>query len=91
MDDAPEPACGGDPASEAESSDLAAAALEALGRLPDLYREAVALRIIEGLGCAEIAAILGCPEGTVKSRVHNGLEMLRKVLVPREPRGDSIA
>ncbi len=91
MDDGSEPVYMGDPACEAERSDLAASAFGALGRLPDLYREAVALRIIEGLGCAEIASILGCPEGTVKSRVHNGLELLRKALTRREPAGDSTA
>ena len=51
--------------------------LESLG--PDLA-EPVALRDILGLPYAEIATLLGQPEGTVKSRIHDGRRRLRELL-----------
>jgi RNA polymerase sigma-70 factor, ECF subfamily len=44
-----------------------------LARLPEPQRSVVILRYYHGLGEAETAEILGCPEGTVKSRLHNAL------------------
>lgn len=51
-----------------------------VGALPDRYRAAVVLRHVEGLGYAEIAGVLGQPEGTVKANVHRGLALLRRAL-----------
>jgi RNA polymerase sigma-70 factor (ECF subfamily) len=53
---------------------------EALGKLPEDYRMAVVLRDIEGYSYAEIAAMLDCSQGTVKSRLYRAREMLRKML-----------
>jgi RNA polymerase sigma-70 factor, ECF subfamily len=55
-------------------------ALECLERLPDLYREAVSLRYVEGLTPREIAAIVGESETTVSVRVHRGLKKMREML-----------
>jgi RNA polymerase sigma-70 factor (ECF subfamily) len=55
-------------------------ALEALKELPDLYREAVSLRYIEGLSPSEIADILDESENVVSVRVHRGLKKLRDIL-----------
>jgi len=52
----------------------------ALTRLPLKYQEAIALRYFEEKTVAEVAEILGKPEGTVKSLVSRGLESLRAVL-----------
>lgn len=41
-----------------------------MGRLPDQSRTVLALCYLEGLPIAEIARVLGIPEGTVKSRLH---------------------
>ncbi len=49
---------------------------EALDSMPAQYREALILRVIENLSYREIAELLGCPLGTVKSRLHNGLVKL---------------
>jgi hypothetical protein len=46
-------------------------------QLPDAQREAVALRHIGGLPIAEVATLLGCPQGTAKSHVSRGLRQLR--------------
>jgi RNA polymerase sigma-70 factor, ECF subfamily len=55
---------------------------EALERLPLAYRSALILRDIEGWSYEEIAAALGCAEGTVKSRIGRGREKLREALEP---------
>src|SRR5688572_11362742 len=53
----------------------------AIDALPQEYREAVVLSDIHDLRYAEIANILGVPEGTVKSRLFRGRRILQKKLV----------
>ncbi len=53
---------------------------EAIGSLPAKYREAVILRDIEAMSYEQIAQIVGCPVGTVKSRVNRGRLQLQKRL-----------
>ncbi|MEP6692401.1 MAG: sigma-70 family RNA polymerase sigma factor [Gemmatimonadaceae bacterium] len=52
----------------------------AIDALPRDYRTAVMLSDMQGLRYAEIAEILGIPEGTVKSRLFRGRRMLQKKL-----------
>ena len=47
---------------------------EAIDGLSDAHRQCFILRYQEELSVAEIAAIAGCPEGTVKSRLHFALQ-----------------
>jgi RNA polymerase sigma-70 factor (ECF subfamily) len=53
----------------------------AIDELPDDYRSAVVLSDVQGLRYAEIAEILGIPEGTVKSRLFRGRRILQKKLI----------
>ncbi|MGQ0712777.1 MAG: sigma-70 family RNA polymerase sigma factor [Gemmatimonadaceae bacterium] len=53
----------------------------AIDALPEDYRTAVVLSDVQGLRYAEIAEILGIPEGTVKSRLFRGRRILQKKLV----------
>ena len=55
---------------------------EALPRLPEVFREAVLLRDVEGWSYREIAEMLGVGEGTVKSRAHRGRKRLKELLAP---------
>ncbi len=55
-------------------------ALRLCGELPPLQRAAVVLRFYEDRTFAEIAQILGCPEGTARSHVHRALLSLRAKL-----------
>jgi RNA polymerase sigma-70 factor (ECF subfamily) len=52
--------------------------VRALQDLPVVYREVVVLRALQELSYREIAAIVGCPESTARSRMDYGLDSLRK-------------
>ena len=54
--------------------------LDEVARLPDRYREVVALRFFAGLSENETAEALSCPRGTAKSRLSRALDMLRAAL-----------
>jgi RNA polymerase sigma-70 factor (ECF subfamily) len=58
-----------------------------LAALPAPQREAVVLRYCQDLSEDEVAAILGCPRGTVKSRLHHAMKKL--VSLVREPERSS--
>lgn len=68
---------------EAEASlERCAQVRAAVLELPPHMREVVVLREYEGMAYAEIAAVVGCSEGTVKSRLARAREVLRKRLSP---------
>ena len=46
--------------------------------LPETHREVLLLRFVDGLSLNEIAMALEIPLGTVKSRLHNALDALRR-------------
>lgn len=52
------------------------AVLAALRDLPEKYQTVIALRFFEGRSVAEIAQVMGRPQGTVKSLLHRGLKRL---------------
>jgi RNA polymerase sigma-70 factor (ECF subfamily) len=76
------PAVGAAPSPEGAvlAAEQRAALLGALGGLRDEERLAVACRYLLELDEAETAAVLGCPRGTVKSRVSRALGRLRGAL-----------
>jgi len=49
-----------------------------LARLPETHREVLWLRFSDDMSLKDIAVALDIPLGTVKSRLHNGLEMVRQ-------------
>jgi RNA polymerase sigma factor (sigma-70 family) len=59
----------------------------ALARLPAVQRLAVVLRHVVDLPTAEVAEVLGCPEGTAKSHISRGLQRLRAMLAATAGRG----
>jgi RNA polymerase sigma-70 factor (ECF subfamily) len=52
---------------------------QCLERLPDKHRQVILLRFFEDASLPDMAAVLGCSVGTVKSRLHHALEKLRKM------------
>lgn len=68
------------PDEAAEFSVMEAAVRRAISSLPESQRTAVTLRYHTGLDLTEIAEVLGCPLGTVKSRIHHALRQLNHIL-----------
>src|ERR671938_50086 len=60
--------------------DLARSVERAMALLPDEQRTAIVLKEYHGLTFQEIAELLGCPLSTVKTRLYQGLTVLRKQL-----------
>jgi len=70
------------PEREALASELEATIHEAMGALPSDLREAITLREIEGLSYEDIAAVMDCPIGTVRSRIFRAREAIDAKLEP---------
>ena len=51
----------------------------AFAKLPDTQRSAVLLVALEGMRYGEVAAVLGVPVGTIRSRLSRGREALRRL------------
>jgi RNA polymerase sigma-70 factor (sigma-E family) len=79
----PEEACGED---AAERHALGLMIRAALSRLPRQQRAVLVLRYLADLPEAEVAGILGCSAGTVKTHAHRGLRALRDQLAGELPR-----
>src|SRR4029453_4873501 len=60
--------------------DLTALVERAMARLPEEQRTAIVLKEYHGLTFQEIADVVGCPLSTVKTRVYQGLTVLRREL-----------
>lgn len=54
--------------------------IAAIGALPEEYRTAAALYFMDEFSYQEIAEIIDCPVGTVRSRLHRGRKLLQKAL-----------
>lgn len=63
-----------------EKDDLGRRVKKAVMSLPQDYRAVLILKHYQGLSYNEISEILGCPLGTVKSRMHYALIELKKAL-----------
>ncbi len=64
------------------SDELEATLFRVVEKLPDDLRMAITLREIEGLSYEEIASVMGCPVGTVRSRIFRAREAIDKVIQP---------
>ena len=60
--------------------DLSRAVERAMARLPEEQRTAIVLKEYHGLTFQEIADLVGCPLSTVKTRLYQGLAVLRREL-----------
>jgi RNA polymerase sigma-70 factor, ECF subfamily len=55
-------------------------ALDLVATLPDVYREVLILRFVDGLGPREISALVEESENVVSVRIHRGLKQLRDLM-----------
>lgn len=69
------------PEEVAESGEIRGVVNVAIQRLSDEHKAVIILRDINGMSYDEIAEILKCSVGTVKSRISRGREQLRKILL----------
>jgi RNA polymerase sigma-70 factor, ECF subfamily len=71
--------CKGSPSDAAEDKERARVLRECLGQLPEKQRQVVYLRFYVEDSLDGIAAALGCPVGTVKSRLFKALDRLTRM------------
>lgn len=64
------------------AQEIAAAVNDALAALPEELRQAVTLRELEGLSYDEIATVMDCPIGTVRSRIFRAREAISARVKP---------
>jgi RNA polymerase sigma-70 factor (ECF subfamily) len=72
-----------DPVHRAERLEAREDILRALAGLTQKQREAIVLRYYFGCSDQELAAILGCREGTARQRLHGGMTALRHIIAQR--------
>lgn len=70
-----------DPTSRLQTAESRAQVRQALESLEPEFRDPLILKEIEGLRYEEIAKVLACPIGTVRSRIHRARHLLRDRLV----------
>ena len=70
------------PESEMLGKQIATTVNRAMDALPDDLRTAITLREIEGLSYEEIANVMNCPIGTVRSRIFRAREAIATELRP---------
>ncbi len=68
------------PDETAEKNELKRIVKEAIGKLSEEHRMAIVLRDLQGFSYEEMAKILNCPEGTVKSRINRARFALKNIL-----------
>lgn len=77
------PSSAADPLRQLESSRNNLALLECVNELPEIYQSALRLHYWMGAGVAEMAALIGVPENTVKSYLHRARQRLHEMLKER--------
>ncbi len=70
------------PDAELQTKQIAAAVNKAVEALPEELRTAITLREIEGLSYEEIAQMMDCPIGTVRSRIFRAREAIAEKIRP---------
>ena len=70
------------PFDQLASREIQSVVQDALNQIPDVFRSSVILRDLEGLSYEEVAEVLECSVGTVKSRILRGRRALKELLDP---------
>ena len=67
------------PADAMAQNEISTRLQQCIAMLPDKHRQIILLRFFEDASLPDMAAVLGCSVGTVKSRLFHALEKLRKM------------
>ena len=78
-----EPVDQSDPERDLGQSQVRAVLMAAMGKLSAEHRAVLDLTYFHDVGCREIADILDCPVGTVKTRMHHARRYLKDMLAGR--------
>lgn len=80
LDDAPEPVDGNDVPDElASRSETRVRVRQTLDRLPAKYRTVLTLRDLQGMGCEEIAEVIGTNSATARWRLHRARQLFKEI------------
>ncbi len=82
---------GVDPGDALDREEASDRVRRAIARLPESFREVIVLRCVEGFSYRDLAHILGCPAGTVMSRLARARAILRRDLARPPARQDGVA
>jgi len=82
LDESAEKEIAGKSESQGLKEDAQELITEGLKKIPDKFRLPIVLKDIEGMTYEEIAEVMQCEIGTVKSRLSRGRAMLRSALKP---------
>jgi len=77
-----EPSTGETPESALAAKEITQVIEEVLAQLPEDLRQAITLREMEGLSYEDIAALMACPIGTVRSRIFRAREAISERVRP---------
>jgi len=73
------------PTNDAREFDTAELVRDMLGRVPEECRLVLEMHFLSGLSCAQTAAEMGIPIGTVKSRMFRGIRLMRQAIAGLVP------
>jgi RNA polymerase sigma-70 factor, ECF subfamily len=76
------PATEGDPLLLVDRKQSGNRLRSAIDALPEAFREVIVLRCVEGFSYREMAQIVGCPAGTIMSRLARARALLKRALGP---------
>ncbi|WP_338824248.1 ECF RNA polymerase sigma factor SigW [Moorella humiferrea] len=74
-------AADGDPQERLVELEMQGLVRRALRQLPAEYQAVLVLRELQGYSYDEIASLLGCPPGTVKSRLNRARQAMREIVI----------
>ena len=80
----------GDPAKMLRRRELKEQMEAALSMLSEPHRAVIVLREVRGLTYEEIAEVVGCPKGTVMSRLHHARRKMQELLRPDVDAGAAV-
>lgn len=64
-------------------------AVVVVSELPDIYREVITLRFVDGLGPKEISSLVEESENVVSVRIHRGIRLMKEIIDKKVPKRET--